>query len=74
MTKSEWMTEITTGLERQTQMTGIRFGTATEFMRVLGYKDMKNFKKMYLQGIEPVTMKKYSIRDFVDTNYGRRLK
>jgi len=74
MTKSEWISEITIGLERQTQITGVRFGTATELMRVLGYKDMKNFKKMYLQGIEPVAMKRYSVRDFVDVNYGGRLK
>jgi len=74
MTKQEWLNEIICGLERQTQTRGIRFGTATELMRVLGYKDGKNFRKQFLADIEPVTMKKYSVRDFVDANYGRRLK
>ena len=73
MNKAEWLKEITTGLERQTGTTGIRFGTQTELMRVLGYKDPKHFKKTFLRGIEPVVEKKYSVKDFVDTNYGIKL-
>jgi len=73
MSKQEWLKEIITGLERQTGTPGIRFGTQTELMRVLGYHDLKYFKAEYLQGIEPVTGKKYSVRDFVDVNFGRKL-
>lgn len=73
MNKAEWLKELTIGLERQTGTTGIRFGTQTELMRVLGYRDAKHFKKTFLQEVEPVVEKKYSIRDFVDANYGRKL-
>jgi hypothetical protein len=73
MSKQEWLKEILTGLERQTGTTGIRFGTQTELMRVLVYRDIKHFKKEFLQQVEPVTGKKYSVRDFVDANYGRKL-
>lgn len=74
MSKADWLKEIITGLERQTGTTGIRFGTQTEFMRVLGYRDPKHFKKTFLQDIRPVVEKKYSVRDFVDANYGIRLR
>jgi hypothetical protein len=73
MNKSEWVKEITIGLEEQTQTRGIRFGTATELSRVLGYKDQKSFKASFLQNINPVVGKKYSIKDFVDANYGIKL-
>ena len=73
MNKAEWMKEITIGLEKQTGMRGCRFGTQTQFMRVLGYKDPKHFKKTFLQNINPVVEKKYSVKDFVDTNYGIKL-
>lgn len=57
MTKAEWLKEITIGLEEQTQTRGIRFGTATELSRVLGYKDQKSFKASFLQNINPVVGK-----------------
>lgn len=73
MNKQEWTKEIIKGLEDQTGTKGIRFGTTAELMKILGYKDRKSFKASFLRDIAPVVGKKYSIKDFVDANYGVKL-
>ena len=66
MTKTDWSNELRQSL-------GCGFGSATEFMRAMGYKDMKWFKKNYLEGVPYVTAKRYSVKDFVDVNYGIKI-
>jgi hypothetical protein len=69
MTKSEWSKELR---DRLKELNGVDpvVATASDLMRVMGYKDMKHFKSVYLNNITFVAGKRYSVKDFIDDNYG----
>lgn len=72
MTKAEWNSEIRSRLKANIG-SEVVVARASDLMKVLNYKDAKNFKKMFLADIKPCCNKQYSIKDFIDANYGKRL-
>lgn len=72
MTKAEWEKEIRSRLKAE-KGHEVVIATATDLMRIMNYKDMKNFKLRFLSDINPVCMKQFSIKDFIDANYGINL-
>ena len=72
MNKGEWNEEIRSRL-RAEKGHEVVVATATDLMRIMNYKDMKSFKKTWLGTINPVVMKQYAVKDFIDANYGINL-
>lgn len=72
MTKREWDDQIRDRLKRLTGTDPV-VATATDLMKVMSYKDAKTFKKTFLSDITPCVGKRYSVKDFVDSNYGLTL-
>lgn len=72
MTKKEWESEIRKRLITETG-SDVCVARATDLMRILNYKDAKHFKKSFLAGLTPCCGKQYSVKDFLDVNYGRTL-